>query len=41
MTKADLKNAKGVHIKDFAKNTYLANLISDVDKLNIDKLRCA
>ena len=36
--KADLKIAAGVDISDFAKKTDLANLKSDVDKLDIDKL---
>ena len=38
-TKADLKNATGVDTSDFAKKTDLANLKSDVDKLDIDKLK--
>ena len=38
-TKADLKNAKGVDTSDFAKNTDSANLKSDVDKSDIDKLK--
>ena len=38
-TKADLKNAAGFNTSDFAKKTDLANLKSDVDKLDIDKLR--
>ena len=32
-TKADLKNATGADTSDFAKNTDLANLKSDVDRL--------
>ena len=40
-TKADLKNATGVDTSDFAKKTDLANLKSDVDKLDIDKLKKA
>ena len=36
-TKADLKIATGVDTLDFAKNTDLANLESDADKLVIDK----
>ena len=36
-TKADLKIATGVDTLDFAKNTDLANLESDADKLDIDK----
>ena len=38
-TKADLKNARGVDTSDFAKGTDLADLKSDVDKLDIDKLK--
>ena len=38
-TKADLKNATGVDTSDFAKNTDLANLKSDADKLDIEKLK--
>ena len=38
-TKADLKNATGVDPPDFAKKTNIAHLKSDVDKLDIDKLR--
>ena len=38
-TKADLKNATGVDTLDSAKETDLANLKSDVDKLDIDKLK--
>ena len=37
-TKADLKNATGVDTSTFAKKVDLANLKSDVDKLDIDKL---
>ena len=37
--KADLKNATGVDTSDFAKKTDLANLKSDADKLDIDKLK--
>ena len=37
-TKYDLKGATGIDISDFAKNTDLANLKSDVDKLDIDDL---
>ena len=36
-TKTDLKNATGVDTSSFAKKT-LANLKSNVDKLDIDKL---
>ena len=38
-TKIDLKNATGVDTSSFAKKVDLANLKSDVDKLDIDKLR--
>ena len=38
-TKTNLKNAAGVDTSDFAKKTDLANLKSDVDKLDIDKLK--
>ena len=38
-TKADLKIATGVNSSDLAKKTNLANLKSDVDKLDIDKLK--
>ena len=38
-TKANFKNATGVDTSDFAKKTNLANLKSDVDKLDIDKLK--
>ena len=40
-TKIDLKNAAGVDTSDFAKKTDLANLKSDVDKLDIDELKNA
>ena len=40
-TKADLKNATGVNTSDFAKKSDWANLKSDVDKLDIDKLKNA
>ena len=36
--KTDLKNATGVGTSDFAKKTDLANLKSDIDKLDIDKV---
>ena len=36
-TKADLKNATGVDILDFAKKVDLATSKSDVDELHIDK----
>ena len=38
-TKSDLKNATGFDTSDFAKKSDLANLTSDVDKLDIDKLK--
>ena len=38
-TKVDLKNATGVVTSDFAKKTALVNLKSDLDKLDIDKLK--
>ena len=38
-TKTNLKNATGVDTLSFAKKTDLANLKSDVDKLDIDKLK--
>ena len=38
-TKADLKNAIVLAILDFAKETDLANLKSNVNKLDIDKLK--
>ena len=38
-TKADLKNATSVDTPDFAKKIELANLESDVDKLDIGKLK--
>ena len=37
--KADLKNATGVDTSKFAKKVDLANLKSNVDKLEIDKLK--
>ena len=39
VTKANLKNAAGIDTLDFAKKPDLANLKSDVDKLDIDKLK--
>ena len=36
--KSDFKNATGVDISKFAKKDDLANVKSDVDKLDIDKL---
>ena len=38
-TKADSKNVTGINTSDFAKKADLANLKSDVDKLDIDKLK--
>ena len=38
-TKTDLKNATGVDTSDFTKKTDLANLKSDVDKFDINKLK--
>ena len=38
-TKADLKDAAGVDTSEFAKKTDLTKVTSDVDKLDIDKLK--
>ena len=38
-TSADLKNVTGVDTSDFSKKNDLANLKSDVDKLDIDKFK--
>ena len=38
-TKTNFKNATGVDTLDFAKNSDLGNLKSDVDRLDIDKLK--
>ena len=38
-TKTDLKNVTGVDASSFSKQNNLANLKSDVDKLDIDKLK--
>ena len=38
-TKADLKNTTGIDKSKFAKKVDLAKLQSDVDKLDIDKLK--
>ena len=38
-TKSNLKNATGINKSTFAKKTYLASLKSDVDELDIDKLK--
>ena len=40
-TKADLKNETGVDTSNFAKMTDLTNSKSDVDELDIDKLKNA
>ena len=37
--KTDLRNATGVDTSSFAKNIDLASLTSNVDKLDIDKLK--
>ena len=38
-TKTDLKNPTGVDTSKYAKKVYLANLKSNVDDLDIDKLK--
>ena len=38
-TKADLKNATGANTSKFAKRVNLASLKSNVDQLDIDKLK--
>ena len=38
-TKTDLRNAAGVDTSSFAKTVDLASLKSDVDKLNINRLK--
>ena len=38
-TRADLQNAAGIDASDFPKKNDLSNLKSDVDKLDIDKLK--
>ena len=38
-TKADLKNATGVDTSKFAQKVDLSNLKSNVDKLDVDKLK--
>ena len=38
-TKTDLKNATGIDTSSFAKKVDLANLKSNVDKLDIDQLK--
>ena len=38
-TKADLKNATGVYTSKFAKKVELANLKSNVDLLDVNKLK--
>ena len=37
--KEDLKNVASVDVSSFSKKTDLANLKSDVDKIDIDKLK--
>ena len=39
-TKADLENATGFDASKFAKKVHLAHLKTNVDKLDIDKLKC-
>ena len=39
VTKGDLKTATGIDTSKFAKKVDLANLRSNVDKLDIDKLK--
>ena len=38
-TKADIKNITHIDTSSFALKTYLANLKSEVDKLDVDKLK--
>ena len=38
-TKMDLKTAAGIDTSSFAKKFHLANLKSNVDKLDVDKLK--
>ena len=38
-TKTDLKNATGIDTSSFAKKVDLANLKSNIDKLDIDKIK--
>ena len=38
-TKADFKNVTGIDTSNFTKKVHLTNLKSDVDKLDIDKLK--
>ena len=38
-TKTDLKNATGIDTSTFAKKVDLASLKSNIDKLDIDKLK--
>ena len=38
-TKTDFKNAAGVDTSSFAKKAHLGNLKSNVDELDIDKLK--
>ena len=38
-TKSDFKNATGIDTSSFAKQVGLTNLKSNIDRLNIDKLK--
>ena len=38
-TKTDLKNATGINTSSFAKKVYVAGSKSNIDKLDIDKLK--
>ena len=38
-TKSDFKNATGIDTSSFAKQVDLTNLKSNIDRLNIDKLK--
>ena len=38
-TKSDFKNATGIDTSSFAKQVHLTNLKSNIDRLNIDKLK--
>ena len=38
-TKTDLKNATGINTSSFAKKVYVADSKSNIDKLDIDKLK--
>ena len=39
-TKSDGKNVTGVHTSSFPSKNDLASLKSDIDKLNVEKLKC-